>query len=168
MESAHTLGSGGPEIELLILAGAMLVLGVVFFFQKSVKPILSLVLVLGAFAVSGGAFVFKSDGSAEATAIRATISIVEPAEGARVPANEPVPVEIDLQGGTLTAESRSEDDTEGHLHVYVDGELVSMPATDAPEVELEPGSHEITVEFTQADHRSYEPRILDSIEVTAE
>lgn len=168
MESAHTVGSGGPEIELLILAGAMLVLGVVFFFQKSVKPIVSLVLVLGAFAVSGGAFVFTSDDSTEAATIQATISIVDPIEGATVPANESFPVEIDLQGGTLTAENRADDATEGHLHVYVDGELISMPATDAPEVELEPGPHEITIEFTQADHRSYEPRILDSVEVTAE
>lgn len=168
MVSAHTAGAGGPEIELLILAGAMLVLGVVLFFQKSVKPIVSLVLVLGAFAVGGGAFAFTSDDSTQTATIEATISIVDPVEGATVPANEPVPVEIDLQGGTLTAESRSDDATEGHLHVYVDGELISMPVSDAPEVELEPGSHEITVEFTQADHRSYEPRILDTVEVTAE
>lgn len=169
MQLAHTLGTGGPEIEFLILAGAMLVLGVAFFFQKGVKPIVSLILVLGAFALSAGAFIFKSDTStAPAAAIDAAITIESPAAGDTVPANDPLQLTVDLQGGRLTAENASDDPRDGHLHVYVDGELISMPTTATPEVELEPGLHEITVEFTQADHRSFEPRILDTVEVTAE
>ncbi len=169
MELAHTLGTGGPEIEFMILAAAMLVLGIVFFFQKGVKPVVPLILVLGAFALSAGAFIFKSDTStAPAAGIDAVITIESPAPGDTVPANEPLQLSVDLQGGRLTAENASDDPREGHLHVYVDGELVSMPTEATPEVELEPGSHEITVEFTQADHRSFEPRILDTVEVTAE
>lgn len=167
MQLTHTIGSGGPEIELLVMAGAVLVLGVVFFFQKTVKPMVPLILVLAAFALAGGAFMFKSDPTTESATIEATVTIASPEAGDVVPANEPVALEVDLEGGELTAENEAADPSKGHLHVYVDGQLVSMPSTATPEVELEPGDHEITVEFTQADHRSYEPRILDRVQVTA-
>ena len=35
MQLAHTLGENGPEIEFLIIAGAMLLLGVIFFIYES-------------------------------------------------------------------------------------------------------------------------------------
>lgn len=168
MELAHTLGTNGPEVELLILAGAMLVLGIVFFFQRSVKPMVPLILVLGAFVLAGGAFIFKSDDTTQAASIDATITIVSPEAGAEVPANEPFPLRVELGNASLTTANQSADPSEGHLHVYVDDELIAMPTDATPEVELEPGSHVITVEFTQADHRSFEPRILDKVEVTAQ
>ena len=43
MELAHTLGQGGPEIEYLVIAVILLVLGVIFFMQKAVKPVVSVV-----------------------------------------------------------------------------------------------------------------------------
>lgn len=53
---AHTFGSSGPDVELLLLAGAMVVLAVIFFFQKTVKPMVPVVLLLMAFGVAAGAF----------------------------------------------------------------------------------------------------------------
>jgi hypothetical protein len=43
-----------------------------------------------------------------------------------------------------------------------------MPSTTTNEVELEPGDRTIAVEFTTADHRSFEPPIQDEIDVTAQ
>ncbi|MDQ3958277.1 MAG: hypothetical protein M3273_08160, partial [Actinomycetota bacterium] len=89
---AHTLGSGGPEIEVLLLGAALLVLAAVFFAQKTAPPQVSVVLLLlGAVAVIGS---FSLGGSAADV----TVAIVAPVDGATVPAGEPVPVEVEVGG----------------------------------------------------------------------
>jgi hypothetical protein len=174
MDFAHTLGTGGPDLELFLFAAGLLVLGVVLFLQKTAKPVVSVVLLIAAFAVGTGAFAFG--GSSSTTSSSGTVpapdgvdvQITTPDDGSSVPAGRPLTVEADLNGGRLTAATESDDPTQGHLHVFVDDELISMPTSPAQEVELEAGDHTIVVEFTTADHRSFEPRIVDSIEVTAE
>ncbi|MGI8775541.1 MAG: hypothetical protein ACR2KQ_11145 [Actinomycetota bacterium] len=56
---AHTSGAAGPNIEVLLLGGAMFVLGVIFFFQKTVKPVVSVVLIAMAIAAFVGAFALR-------------------------------------------------------------------------------------------------------------
>lgn len=169
---AHSFGEGGPEIEFLILAAGMVVLAITFFLQKTTKPQVPLFLLIGAVAVIAGAFAFEGDaptGSAGST--EATVAISAPAEGEVVPAGEPLRLAVELSGGTLIEASSSSDPNAGHLHVYLDGGLVSMPSVTDPAIPAEqmtPGEHEIKVEFTQADHRSFEPRVLASVTVTAE
>ena len=51
---------GGANLEALILAVPLVVLGVVFFVQKSAKPIVSVVLVLAGFAIGAGGLTFLS------------------------------------------------------------------------------------------------------------
>jgi hypothetical protein len=43
-----------------------------------------------------------------------------------------------------------------------------MPSASTIPLELEPGRHTIVVEFTNADHSSRSPRVVDEIEVTAQ
>lgn len=162
---AHTAGAGGPHIEFLLVGAALVLLSVIFFVQKSVKPFVSVILLLGGFALAGGAFAVGGD---EATATQATVSIVSPQEGETVPANEPVTVEIALAGGTLTQDMESDDPNEGHLHLFVNGDLVAMPVSDQMQVELEPGENLIEVEFTQANHASFDPTVMTSVRVEAE
>jgi hypothetical protein len=174
MVLAHTLGAGGPEIELLLLAVALLFLGVTFFVQKTTKPAVPVVLLVGALAVGAGSFAVG--GSDEHTGTEGTtaapeglgVTITSPADGDTVPAGEPVVVEVEVTGGELTSDTESEDPTQGHLHIFVDGSVISMPSTTTNEVELEPGDRTIAVEFTTADHRSFEPPIQDEIDVTAQ
>jgi len=169
----HALGgAGGPEIEFLILSAACLFLGVFFFFQKNVKPQASVVLLVVAIALAVGAFaVDTSSDEASAGSSPVTISIDEPEGGGTVPAGEELILSVAIEDGELTNDTSSTDPTQGHLHIYVDGQLVSMPSTRQPPIpgaRLPAGEHEITVEFTRADHRSFEPRVLDEITVTAE
>lgn len=153
MVFAHIVSGPGPAPELLLLAGALLFLGVVFFLQGSVKPAVSVGLVLAALALAGGAFAFGGP-SAPADA---AVTIVAPADGARLPAGQPVPVELRVHG------------VEGyHLHIYVDGALDSMPQAGEAVVELEPGRHTITVELADQQHAPYDPPLRDSVQVTAE
>lgn len=149
---AHTASGSGPAAELLLMAGALLLLGVIFFFQRSVKPAVSVGLVLGGFALAGGAFALGGQSVPSDAAVR----IVSPADGARLPAGQPVPIEVQVHG------------VDGyHLHVYVDGTLDSMPQPGQASVELEAGSHTITVELSDQQHRSYSPPLRDSVEVAA-
>jgi hypothetical protein len=62
MPFAHTTTGGGVPFELLLLAGAFLVLGVVFFVQRSVKPFVSLALIATGIAVGTGSFALSDAG----------------------------------------------------------------------------------------------------------
>lgn len=162
---AHTATSSGPNTEILLLGAGMVVLAAVFFFQKTASRRASLVLaVLGVAAITG-AFTFTG-GSSEGEAHHdASVAIAAPEDGATVPAGA-LPVEIELTGAELAGESSSED--AGHIHVYVDGEVVDMPSSLDVEVDLEPGEHELEVEFVDADHAALDPPVTDSVTVTAE
>ncbi len=56
MVLAHEATTSGPHPEYLVIAGAMLVLGVVLYLQKSVQPVVSVVLVVASVALAAGAF----------------------------------------------------------------------------------------------------------------
>lgn len=161
---AHSAASGGPNTEILLLGGGMIVLAAVLFFQKTASRQASLVLaVLGVAAVTG-AFALAEEPDAAAHH-DVTIAIAGPADGATVPAGA-VPVEIELTGAELAGESSSED--AGHLHVYLDGEVVDMPSALDVEVDVPPGEHELEVEFVDADHAALDPPVADSVTITAE
>jgi hypothetical protein len=160
---------------MILLAAALLFLGVTFFIQKSTKPAVPVVLLVSALAVGAGAFAVgasSDDHSNPAGVVGApegvSVSITSPADGDTVPAGETVELTVELTGGELTAETESDDPTQGHLHIFIDGTITSMPSTTTNEVELEAGDHTIAVEFTTADHRSFDPRVQDAISVTAQ
>ena len=170
---AHTLGPGGPDLELLILAAGLLALGIAFFFQKAVKPVVSVGLVGGAIAAGAGAFSLAgpsagtpSDDARRAPDVR--VSIESPSDGDSVPAGEPIEVRMSVVGGSLVSAADADDARAGHLHVFVDGELSQMVSTETTQIELEAGPHSILAEFTAVDHSSYAPPIVDEVEVTAE
>ena len=173
MVLGHALGEGGPEIEFLILSGACLLLGIFFFFQKNVKSQASVVLLAVAVALAIGAFaVDTTPGGGESIGSSPVeVVITEPEDGVQVAAGDALELAVDIQGGELVDQSTGTDPTEGHLHIYVDGQLTSMPSVETPRVPgswLPEGEHEITVEFTRADHRSFDPRVTTKITVIAE
>ena len=160
---AHTATSSGPNTEILLLGAGMLVLAAVFFFQKTASRQASLILaVLGVAAITGS---FAFGGGSSADHHNASIAIASPEDGATVEAGA-VPVEIELTGAELAGESSSED--AGHIHIYVDGEVVGMPSSLDVEVDIEPGEHELEVEFVDADHAALDPPVTDGVTITAE
>ena len=161
---AHAATSSGPNTEILLLGVGMLVLAAVFFFQKTASANATLILgVLGVAAITG-AFTVAKDSGGDGH-VDAAIAIASPEDGATVEAGA-VPVEIDLTGAELAGESSSED--AGHIHVYVDGEVVDMPSSLDVEVDVEAGEHELEVEFVDADHAALDPPVTDSVTITAE
>jgi hypothetical protein len=91
----------------------------------------------------------------------ATLTIEAPANG-EVVALGPVELVVGLKGGELV-DTTSTDlrPDQGHLHVTVDDELISMTSGLRQTLpDLTPGSHLIKVEFVANDHGFFEPRVL--------
>jgi len=159
---AHSLTPGGPDIELLVFAGVLLVAAGYLFIRGAIKPQMSLLMVLGAIALGAGAFALTSS---PAGSPGAEISIAAPPNGEVVEAGKQVDLNIDLQGGTLAASPSSDDG--GHFHIFVDDSLVSMPGSSTPSVRLKRGTHMVGVEYVDGNHASYKPQILAQIELIA-
>lgn len=164
---AHTLGVGGPDLELIVIAVAMAVLGIVFFFQKAVKPAVSFALIV--VALGAGVLAFTMGGedtqptaSSEETPGGASIEITSPSDGETLPANEEIEITYEIDPGELPP------DELGDMHIYVDGELVSMQMTEVLTVVLDAGERSLAVEAAQPNHVSFEPPIIHEIDVTAE
>jgi hypothetical protein len=93
----------------------------------------------------------------------ATLSVVKPAEGATVSGSS-LEVVLGLKGGQIVNSSSTilAPDT-GHIHLSVDGRLVSMTYGLLQSIDLShlsPGKHTVTAEFVAADHAPFNPRVV--------
>ena len=101
----------------------------------------------------------------------ASIAFREPADGDIVRDDE-VEVLIDLTGGRVvdTSTTQLTPDT-GHIHLSLDGALVSMTYGRVQIVDLRgatPGEHTLEAEFVAADHGPFDPRVTASATVDVE
>jgi hypothetical protein len=92
----------------------------------------------------------------------ASISFADPTDG-QVVDGEEVEVVLDLQGGRVVdgTSTNLAPDT-GHVHLVLDGRLVSMTYGLVQVVDLRavpPGSHTLQAEFVAADHAPFDPRV---------
>lgn len=137
---------------------------------------LSMVLVALALVVPARIFPrTPGTSSAVASATRpestATLSIERPADGATVTAQD-LEVVLRLDGGTIvdTASTRLTPDT-GHVHISLDGQVVSMTFGLVQSVSLRsvpPGQHTLQAEFVAADHAPFDPRVSASVRFVKE
>ncbi len=89
----------------------------------------------------------------------ATLSIVEPANEATV-APGLLTVKLDLQGGAIVTEAtRNLEPDEGHIHLTLDGKLVSMAYGLEQPIEAAPGTHYLVAEYVAGDHAPFQPRV---------
>jgi hypothetical protein len=97
----------------------------------------------------------------------AQITIVSPKEGSVV-RGPSVDVRVKLTGATIVpATTKNITPTTGHLHLSLDGKLISMnyQATQTlPDVP--PGLHVLKVEFVAADHLPFNPRVITGVTFT--
>lgn len=91
----------------------------------------------------------------------AALKIVAPKNGSTV-VGSGAEVQISLERATLVdVTSQDISPTEGHLHVYVDDDLISMTSGLRQSLpDLEPGRHVVRVEFVAADHAPFDPRVV--------
>ena len=115
----------------------------------------------------GGSGTGSTDGSPTPSArpsSPAQITILTPKEGAVV-TGPSVRVRVNLTGATIVpATTKNITPTTGHLHLSLDGKLISMnyQATQTlPNVS--PGTHVLKVEFVAADHLPFDPRVIQAV-----
>ena len=97
----------------------------------------------------------------------ATLAFVTPTPGETVRGND-LPVRLDLEGGRIVEQTTTNitPDT-GHVHVYLDGELLSMTYTAEEHLDvgdLSPGAHQLLAEYVAADHAPFSPRVMARVE----
>jgi hypothetical protein len=51
----------------------------------------------------------------------------------------------------------------GHVHLFLDGALVSMSLTLVKTLDVEPGRHVLLAEFVAADHGPFDLRVRTSV-----
>ncbi|MGZ8601702.1 MAG: hypothetical protein ACXWXN_04205 [Actinomycetota bacterium] len=102
--------------------------------------------------------------AAERPTSSAELTIVSPENGESIAGNT-AQLEIDLQGAEVVDQTSTDlRPDEGHLHVVLDGKLVSMTSgTSQLLPDLIPGEHLIQVEFVANDHAPFDPRVLAAV-----
>jgi hypothetical protein len=127
----------------------------------------SLILIAGSMVVPTRIFPRTTTlASGPRPASTATLSIVRPADGATVTGND-LEVVMQLPGGTIvtTTSTKLTPDT-GHVHLSLDGRVVSMTYGLVQVVSvrsLAPGEHTLQAEFVAADHGPFQPRVTASV-----
>lgn len=99
----------------------------------------------------------------------ATLALERPTDGQQISAKQ-VEVVMSLTGGRIldSASTTLAPDT-GHIHLSLDGKLVSMTYGLVQVLDLEglaPGEHTIEAEFVAADHGPFNPRVIAQIRFT--
>jgi hypothetical protein len=99
---------------------------------------------------------------------RARVEIVSPRPGEVVRAAR-VRLVVRVVGGKIVPlTSRHLVPNRGHLHVWVDGRLVSMVTGSTSTFPVTAGRHTIQVEFVAVDHGPFDPRVRDAVTFDAE
>jgi hypothetical protein len=99
----------------------------------------------------------------------ATIAFASPTQG-EVVSGTSLSVRLELTGGRIVpgATTALTADT-GHVHLTLDGSLVSMTYGLEQTISLvgqDPGTHLLQAEFVAADHAPFNPRVLTSVTFT--
>jgi hypothetical protein len=89
----------------------------------------------------------------------AVVTVVQPASGSTVNGTS-VHIVLKLTGAqivsTTTTNIRPD---QGHIHLYVDNNLVSMNYGLEQDIPVHPGTYVLRAEFVAADHAPFNPRV---------
>ena len=90
----------------------------------------------------------------------AVMTVVSPTQGESVTGGV-VHVVVGLTGATIvSATTTNIRPDQGHIHLYVDNNLVSMNYGTTQDLPAAPGTHILHVEFVASDHVPFNPRVV--------
>jgi hypothetical protein len=98
----------------------------------------------------------------------AELAIVEPDPGTTISGTS-IQIRLQLTGARLVLETSTRlVPNEGHIHVKLDGRLVSMTAGLDQQVPVTKGPHVLEAEFVANDHLPFNPRVLTTLPFIAQ
>jgi hypothetical protein len=109
-----------------------------------------------------------TSGPAPSVAVRpsstADLSIATPRNGQVIRASA-LDVKVNLRGARLvTAATTDLQPDEGHLHVTLDDQLITMTSALEQKIpDVGPGPHLLKVEFVASDHSPFDPRVIAAV-----
>jgi hypothetical protein len=90
----------------------------------------------------------------------ARLAIVSPTSG-EVVTGGTLHVVVGLTGATIVAATTTDiRPDQGHIHLYVDNNLVSMNYGTTQDLPVAPGTHVLRAEFVASDHAPFNPRVV--------
>jgi hypothetical protein len=94
----------------------------------------------------------------------AELSIVAPRDG-QVIDGDAVDLRIRLRKAKVVAATSTDlRPDEGHLHVILDDQLISMTSGHEQKIpDVAPGQHLLKVEFVASDHAPFDPRVIAAV-----
>jgi hypothetical protein len=96
----------------------------------------------------------------------ATLRILSPTPG-EVVTGRTLHVRLELTGATITPETSTHlVPDRGHIHLILDGRVVSMAYGVTQDVAVTPGDHLLQAEFVATDHFPFNPRVVTSATFT--
>jgi hypothetical protein len=125
------------------------------------------VVLLAACSGSGGASPGTTGGTTAPgprPSSTAKLAIVSPKDGQTF-TSATIPVSVSLQDAKIVpTTSTNLKPNEGHLHLYLDGKIVSMnyQTTDMLH-KVPPGMHLLRVEYVATDHAPFDPRVFAQV-----
>jgi len=89
----------------------------------------------------------------------ATVRILKPTAGSTVTGTS-VHIVLQLTGATIVQQTSTDiKPTEGHVHLYVNNQLVSMNYGLEQDLPVQPGTIVLKAEFVASDHAPFNPRV---------
>ena len=96
----------------------------------------------------------------------ATVTIASPTPGEEI-TGRILHVRIRLHGAVIVPQTSTQlSPDKGHVHLSLDGKVVSMSYGVTQDVPVTPGVHLLTSEFVATDHFPFNPRVLSSVTFT--
>ena len=93
----------------------------------------------------------------------ATLALASPTPGEHVTGST-LHVRVRLTGGTVVPQTSTDlKPDKGHIHLSLDGKVVSMAYGVEQDVTVTPGTHLLTAEFVATDHFPFNPRVLKTV-----
>ena len=78
-------------------------------------------------------------------------------------------VRIRLTGGEIVPQTSTQlSPDKGHIHLSLDGKVVSMSYGVEQDIRVTPGVHLLTAEFVATDHFPFNPRLISTVTFTVQ
>jgi len=152
----HSLGAGPPDPRQAAYTGR-------FLRALGAAAGVAVVLGLSAGCTSNNNPATPAPNSGARPRSTATLTIVQPTAGA-VLSGTTVHVQLGLTGGRVVPETSTNLKPDlGHIHLSVDGKVISMLYGVVQDVPVAKGTHLLTAEYVAQDHFPFNPRVIRSV-----